>query len=136
MRHVLLDTNAYAAFKQGHDEIIKILQHADKISLSVIVLGELISGFTVGSKSKKNLEELNEFLGTPRVNIFSVDETTTRFYATVYASLRRKGKPIPTNDLWIAATALQHGYKLCSFDAHFNAIENLVITTTLTDFLL
>jgi tRNA(fMet)-specific endonuclease VapC len=136
MRKILLDTNAYVAFKQGHSEVLAILQHADMIGLNTIVLGELISGFVVGSKTQKNLEELNEFLSASRVSTLQIDETTSTFYARVYATLRKKGKPVPTNDLWIAATALQHGFKLCSFDAHFKTIDNLLITTSLSDFLL
>lgn len=136
MRKILLDTNAYVAFKQGRGEVLAILQNADMIGLNSVVLGELISGFVIGTKSQKNSEELNEFLNNSRVTTFPIDETTATFYARVYATLRKKGKPIPTNDLWIAATALQHGFKLCSFDAHFKAIDNLLIATSLADFLL
>ena len=136
MRKVLLDTNAYTAFKLGNKDVISILQHADIIGISVIVLGELIAGFNIGSQSKRNLDELNSFLNSPRVNIYPIDETTTNFYANIYAILRRKGKPIPTNDLWIAATALQQGCKLCSFDGHFASIDNLLISNTVPEFLL
>lgn len=136
MRRVLLDTNAYTAFKNGHPDVIAILQHADIIGISVIVLGELIAGFNNGSKYHKNLAELNTFLNTPRINIISIDVTTTSFYAQIYANLRLKGKPIPTNDLWIAASVLQQGYKICTFDKHFEYIENIMIATTLEEFLL
>lgn len=136
VRRILLDTNAYVAFKQGHQEVLAILQHADKIGMSTIVIGELVAGFHAGSKSEKNLLELNDFLNTARIQVFPVDEATVTYYARVYVSLRRKGKPIPTNDLWIAATALQQGYVLLSFDAHFKVIDGLVLTHTLADFLL
>lgn len=135
-RRLLLDTNAYAAFKQGNENVIAILQHADTVGISTIVLGELISGFTVGTRTRENLAELNDFLNMPRVAIFPVDEATAGFYAQVYAGLRRKGKPIPTNDLWIAAQALQQGCKLCSFDRHFQAVDNLLISTTVEEFVL
>lgn len=136
MRGVLLDTNAYVAFKQGNEQIISILQNANEVGINTVVLGELIGGFMFGSKYQKNLEELNEFLNAPRIRIFCVDENTATFYAKVYSTLRKKGKPIPSNDLWIAASALQHGCKLCSFDAHFNQVDNLLVTTTLAEFLL
>ncbi len=135
-RRLLLDTNAYIAFKQGNADVLEILQHADVIGMSSIVLGELISGFSVGTRTQENLTELNAFLDTPRIHIFSVDEVTAAFYAGVYAGLRRKGKPIPSNDLWIAAQTLQQGCKLCSFDRHFQAIDNLLISTTLAEFVL
>jgi tRNA(fMet)-specific endonuclease VapC len=134
MRSILLDTNAYSAFKKGMSSITTIIQHADIIGMSTIVLGELISGFTVGSKYQKNMSELHVFLDQKRVTVLPVDTTTCTFYAKIYANLRNKGKPIPTNDIWIAATTLQHGYKLCSFDKHFAEIENLIVATCLEDF--
>ena len=133
MKKVLLDTNAYAAFKNGHEDVIAILQQADIIGINSIVLGELTAVFMVGTKYKKNLAELNEFLESPRINIFSINKETVGFYAIIYASLRKKGKPIPTNDLWIAASALQQGCKLCSFDKHFSTIENLVVITNVDE---
>lgn len=136
MKRILLDTNAYTAFKNGHPDVIDILQHADIIGFSVIVLGELIAGFNHGSKYRKNLTELNAFLSSPRIAIFPIDATTTSFYAQLYANLRHKGKPIPTNDLWIAASVLQHGAKICTFDKHFGFIENIMIATSLEEFLL
>ncbi|TAK74534.1 MAG: type II toxin-antitoxin system VapC family toxin [Gammaproteobacteria bacterium] len=136
VRKVMLDTNAYTAFKRGHEEVLSILQHADTIGMSSIVLGELTSGFLVGSKYKRNMDELNQFLDSPHVHIFSIDEETVAFYAKIYATLRQKGKPVPTNDLWIAAATLQQGCKLCTFDNHFQSIDNLIVATTLTQFLL
>jgi predicted nucleic acid-binding protein len=136
MRKIMLDTNAYAAFKQGHEEVVAILQYADVIGISAIVLGELVAGFAVGTKTKENYDELNSFLNSSRIQILSIDEVTTSFYAQVYKTLRKKGKPIPTNDLWIASATLQHGYKLCTFDTHFKTIDNLMVATHLAEFLL
>jgi tRNA(fMet)-specific endonuclease VapC len=135
VKSVLLDTNAYVAFKQGNKDVLNILQHADSIGISTIVLGELIAGFTFGSKTKQNLQALQEFLKTPRIKMLPVDEVTATFYAHTYTHLRNKGKSISTNDLWIAAIALQYGYKLCSFDVHFKAVENLIVATTLEEFM-
>lgn len=136
MKKVLLDTNTYTAFKLGDIEILKILQSADLIGMSVVVLAELISGFSIGTKTNKNYAELNTFLASPRVTIFNSDDNTAHYYAQIYANLRRKGKPIPTNDLWIAACALQHGYKLCSYDKHFQFIDNLIVVSSETEFIL
>jgi len=135
VKKILLDTNAYAAFKSGHKDVLTILQHADVIGMSVIVLGELTSGFQAGSKYKKNMAELTTFLASPRINVFNVDTTTVSFYAKIYSTLRKKGKPIPTNGLWIAATAMQQGCSLCSFDKHFQFVDNLVVVTTVGDLL-
>ena len=66
MRPILLDTNAYAAFKRGNEEIIEIIRHVEKIGLSPIVLGELLGGFDHGTKSKQNRKELYQFLESSR----------------------------------------------------------------------
>lgn len=136
MKKIVIDTNIYSALMRGNVEILAILQHAEWVGLSVVSLGELIGGFSVGSKYEENLKQLNQFLDMPIVHVLSLNEATTAFYANVYASLRKKGQPIPTNDLWIAATTLQHGCKLCTFDAHFKHIDNLLVVTTLIEFLL
>lgn len=133
MRGVLIDTNAYAAFKQGLPDALDIVQRAPRIFISSIVIGELLAGFAAGSREAQNLAELEQFLASPRVVSASADEHTARYYAKVYRGLRARGRPIPTNDLWIAATALQHSCALFSFDAHFQAVEGLVIGATAAD---
>lgn len=94
------------------------------------MIGELLAGFAVGSREEKNRGQLRQFLASVRVAIGAVDEDTAVYYAKVYRTLRTKGRPIPTNDMWIAATALQHGCALFSYDGHFQAIEGLVVGTT------
>lgn len=136
MRKILLDTNAYCELMRGNTQVLAILQHAEWIGITATSLGELIGGFAFGSKYQENLEQLNRFLNKPTVSSVSVDETTATFYAQIYSFLRKKGKPIPSNDIWIAASALQHGCKLCTFDAHFKIIDNLLVATTLIEFLL
>jgi predicted nucleic acid-binding protein len=71
-----------------------------------------------------------------RVHILTVDDETAAYYATIYRNLRNKGHPIPTKDMWIAASALQHGYALFSYDGHFQAVDGLLIGSTPTDLLL
>lgn len=123
--NILLDTNAYSAFKLGQTEAVDIIQQAQNIAINSTVLGELMAGFAVGSREAKNRQELQQFLESSRVLVFPVDEVTAIYYATVYQLLRSKGRPIPTNDMWIAASALQHGYALFTHDNHFSAIDGL-----------
>ena len=104
---------------------MELLAAADEIVVNAVVLGELLAGFAAGTREAPNREELAAFLATPRVRTVAVDETTASFYGRVFALLRRKGRPIPTNDLWIAASALQHGLVLATRDEHFEAIEGL-----------
>ncbi len=133
---ILLDTNAYVAFKQGHPDAVEIVQRASRLALSSTMLGELLAGFAVGSREAKNRAELQQFLESERVHILLVDDGTAVYYATIYRLLRTKGRPIPTNDMWIAASALQHGYALFSYDGHFEHIDGLLVGATPTNLLL
>jgi tRNA(fMet)-specific endonuclease VapC len=135
VRPLALDTNAYTAFKRGDAEVLATLRQADKILISVTVLGELLAGFAAGSREATNREELSRFLASPRVQVVPGTAASADLYALVYAALRRKGAPIPSNDLWIAASALEHGAALLSFDAHFGQIDGLRVGTRLADFL-
>ena len=135
MRPILLDTNAYTAFMLGAVEVIEVIAHADQLFLTPIVLGELLGGFAAGTREPKNRAELARFLDSPRVEVLGVTAQTADSYALVYAGLRRKGQPIPTNDLWIAASALEHGAALLTRDAHFSHIDGLRSGQRLDDFL-
>ena len=78
-----------------------------------------------GSREVQNRKELELFLDSPRVQVIGSDETTAEFYAEVYRNLRRAGRPIPTNDMWIAAAAMQHGAAVFTLDPHFGDVEGL-----------
>ena len=135
MRPIALDTNAYAAFKRGDEQIVAVLQHAPTIIVCVTVLGELLGGFAAGQRESHNRSELTQFLNTPRVKVVPGTTATADLYALVYAALRRKGQPIPTNDLWIAASSLEHGAALLTFDVHFQYIDGLSAGARLEDFI-
>jgi tRNA(fMet)-specific endonuclease VapC len=135
MRPILLDTNAYTAFMLGEAAVVEVVAHAERICVNSIVLGELLGGFAAGSREAKNRAELARFLDSPRVEIVTVTAQTADSYALVYSGLRRKGQPIPTNDLWIAASALEHGAALLTHDAHFAQIDGLRCGQRLEDFL-
>lgn len=135
MKQILLDTNAYVAFKRGDAEAIDILRYVETIGISSIVLGELLAGFSTGQQDAKNRRELSEFLDSPRVSVLPVNDETADFYARVYARLKRRGKPIPTNDLWIAAAALQHGAAVFTYDQHFAHVEGIVTINRLAQVL-
>ncbi|NDG41397.1 MAG: type II toxin-antitoxin system VapC family toxin [Betaproteobacteria bacterium] len=135
MRSILLDTNAYTAFKLGDAAVVEVVAHAERLCLNSVVLGELLGGFAAGTREAKNRAELAQFLDSPRVEVLPVTAQTADSYALVYSGLRRKGQPIPTNDLWIAASALEHGAGLLTRDAHFAQIDGLRCGQTLEDFL-
>ena len=125
MKRLLIDTNIYSHALRGDKSIAAILQKADSICISSISIGELISGFKGGSRETRNQEELDIFLSSSRVTVFPVDEGTAVFYAEIRQNLKTIGKPIPTNDIWIAACAFQHGLKVFTADVHFTSIPGL-----------
>lgn len=135
MRPILIDTNAYTAFMLGDAAVVEVVAHAERICLNSIVLGELLGGFAAGTRESRNRAELARFMDSPRVEVLPVTAETADSYALVYSSLRRKGQPIPTNDLWIAASALEHGAALLTRDTHFGQIDGLRCGQRLEDFL-
>lgn len=131
MKTIMLDTNAYAHFKRGKEAILQQIRRAESILLPVPVLAELRVGFKGGTKEQENLRELETFLANPRVSVAILTEQTALVYAEIYTSLKRKGSPIPLNDVWIAAAALEQGAILMSEDAHFRQIEGLLLNVPL-----
>lgn len=135
MRPILLDTNAYTAFMLGEAEVVEVVAHADTLYLNSVVLGELLGGFAAGTREQKNRAELARFLDSPRVEVLPITAQTADSYALVYSGLRRRGQPIPAHDLWIAASALEHGAAVLTRDAHFAQIDSLRCGQRLDDFL-
>lgn len=127
MKRILLDTNVYAAFKRADPRAVALVQEADYIGINSVVAGELLAGFICGKKNRENRKQLDQFLDSPRVSMLVVDDNTAEFYASAWKKLRDKGKPIPTNDIWVAASAMQHGLALATLDGHFEAIEGLLL---------
>ena len=125
MANILIDTNIYTYALKGDEDVTSILHKASKIGISSVSIGELLSGFKGGRKEKENLEELESFLDSPRVYLYNVDYTTAEYYAIILNRLKERGEPIPTNDIWIAATAFQYGLKLFSKDLHFSHVPGL-----------
>ena len=125
MRQLLIDTNIYSYALRGDDDVVEVLRKSEQIGISVISIGELLSGFKGGGREKKNREELEIFLDSSRVVVYPVDEDTSEFYAEIINNLREIGKPVPTNDVWIAAIAFQNGLKLFTKDIHFKTIPGL-----------
>ena len=124
---VSLDTSAYSALDRGHVGILTTLEHADEIILSVIAIAELLSGFGAGRHYQRNRSELQRFLGLPNVMAGNLDFTTADRYAEIAVYLRRQGTPVPTNDILIAAHAMQHGLQVVTLDKHFQAMPQVSI---------
>ena len=128
MSALAIDTNAYSGFMRGQAGMVKALRSAHEIHLPLIVLAELLAGFAAGTRGRKNRDELGQFMASPRVHLLKPDEKTAHHYADIFAALRGKGTPIPTNDLWIAALTRQHRLPLLTLDAHFSTVPGLVVS--------
>ena len=125
--NILLDTSAYSELHRGNETVLQVMRQAATVAVPSIVLGELYSGFKAGTKYSENSERLAKFLAKPTVRVVNVTEATALRYAEVNHYLRSKGKPIPTNDVWIAALALEHGFQLLTIDSHFHEIPMLLL---------
>jgi tRNA(fMet)-specific endonuclease VapC len=125
--NVVLDTSAYSALRRGQQTILDVLRRSETVAVPAVVLGELYSGFRAGTRWAENTELLTRFLSKPSVRVLNVTEETALRYAEVDVYLRRKGRPIPRNDVWIAAVAIEYGLQLLTLDEHFREIPLLLI---------
>ena len=122
-----IDTNTYTALKNGNLELMHILENADELLVSATVLGELYSGFQIGNLTEKNLSEMQTFLSKPGVQIISVTDEIAFRYGYIVKTLQNQGTPIPTNDIWIAASTMETGSILLSNDKHFTHVPGLIV---------
>lgn len=126
MRRMLLDTSAYSNLMRGNKKIAELLNEADEVFFSPIVLGEILSGFKRGSKEKENKSVLKDFLSITNVRVLNIDESTAERYSIIIDYLKKNGTPIPTNDIWIAASAMQNGLCLLTTDRHFAILPQIL----------
>jgi tRNA(fMet)-specific endonuclease VapC len=122
---LLLDTNAYTALRLGRDVVAEQVQRSEQVLLSVVVAGELLFGFRHGSRYDENAGALREFLGDPNVTVLPIAWTTAEIFGRLSATLRKRGTPIPTNDIWLAAQAMEADATLLSSDRHFGRVDGL-----------
>jgi tRNA(fMet)-specific endonuclease VapC len=122
---IVLDTNRYRDFCEGNSETLDVMQRARRVYLPFIVLAELRAGFLCGTLARRNEKSLTVFLNSPRVRVLMADEETTHHFARIFAQLRLQGTPIPVNDIWIAALAVQHDLLLFSRDQHFDCLPQV-----------
>jgi len=122
---VLLDTNAYSALRRGQELVVEQVRRSEEVLLSMIVIGELLFGFRNGSRYEENAQDLQTFVQDPHVRLLTLTWETTDWFGRISAELRKKGRPIPTNDIWIAAHTMEAGADLISSDPHFSYIDGL-----------
>ncbi len=123
----MVDTSAYAGLMRGHSGVVSALGRATVALVPSIVLGELHGGFVLGSRRAANEQALSEFLAEPFVRVAPVTQEVALRYGELWASLRRAGTPLPINDVWIAAVALDAGATVLSFDTDFERVPGLAL---------
>lgn len=117
------------ALKRGHDAVEELVRSAERVVLSVVVLGELYFGFHDGSRFRENVAQLDEFLDHPLVTLAPLTRSTADRFGRISTALKRSGTPIPTNDIWVAAQAMELGAEVVTFDEHFEHVPGLVVIT-------
>jgi len=125
---IMLDTSAYVGFKRNAVEAVEIIVKAELIVFSPVVMGELMFGFRNGTRFKENMDDLDRFLKHEAVDLMPIGKITSDRYSRIAVKLRQQGTPIPTNDIWIAAQAMEQGAELITSDQHFDKISGLVYT--------
>ncbi len=122
---LVLDTSAYSHFRANHHEVVERIASAEVVFLPTIVLGELEAAFRMGRRAADNRAKLEELLQEDFVAVLPVTAEVARRYGEVFATLRAAGTPIPVNDIWIAATTMDAGAHLVTFDRDFERVDAL-----------
>ena len=120
---LILDTNALSAAAEHDPSALGVVARAEYLAVPVIVLGEFRLGIAQSRHRASYENWLQEWISS--ITVLDIDDDTTRSYAAIGLELKRKGKPIPTNDLWIAALCRQHSLPLLSRDRHFDFVPGL-----------
>lgn len=127
MKSLLIDTNILiAAFEHGYKLPDKARAY-DRVILPATVIGEYRAGITDSRQGRENAGKLDAYLRHATVETVPVTDLTAEYYAKVFQALKAKGQPIPQNDMWIAASALEHGADIVTYDPHFRAIPMLTV---------
>jgi predicted nucleic acid-binding protein len=120
-----IDTSSYSALQRSDPRVDKWFRPDHQLLVPIIVIGELRAGFAYGNKQETNNILLDKFLASSYTEILHTTERTAELFAEVYAELRRIGRPINSNDIWIAALALEHDVPLLTLDNDFSNIAKL-----------
>lgn len=126
MKRILLDTSAYSSLMRGNKKIAELLDEADEVFLCAVVVGELLAGFKRGTREQENKTILKDFLSISNVGSLNIDDSTAERYSIILDYLKKCGTPIPTNDIWIASSAMQNGLLLLTADQHFSLLPQVV----------
>lgn len=122
---IAIDTDIAIKFLNGDEAIDNFLLKFHEIFMPVVVAGELIFGALNSKHAEQNLARHKKLI--QRAHVLDITENTASIYAKTRMNLKKKGKPIPENDLWIASICIEHKMPLISYDAHFEDIDHLIL---------
>jgi len=122
---VALDTNRLTDLFQGDAALAERLGACEEVWIPLVVLAEMKAGFLGGAQRQRNEILLQELLAKETVGVLFPGRETAEHYARLFVQLKRAGTPVPDNDLWIAALALEHDLLLITRDRHFERIPQL-----------
>lgn len=126
MSAVLPDTSVAIAALRGHAASAEALATADRVAISPVVEAELLTG-AARAPTARDRGRVGEFLDGPRIERLVIARETAVRYAAIKGALRRDGTPVPTNDIWIAASAMEHGLRVLTLDRHFLEIRQILV---------
>ena len=124
---IVIDTNVYCLCDMSQEQALDSVERAASLFIPSIVYGELYYGFRHGKRFETNLKRLDQFVQEYDVQIIPVDLDVARKFGDIFASLRKKGTPIPTNDIWISACCMSVGGTLLTSDQHFKTVEQIQV---------
>ena len=115
----------YSKYQRGEPRVVEHVDRAEWVGVPSVVVGELWAGFLLGTGADENIRRLEDFLNRAVVEVLFADEDVAHIYGEIFVDLRGKGRPLPTNDIWIAATAARAGATVLTFDEHFREIARV-----------
>ncbi len=127
MKKIVLDTNAYVRLLVGDEQVLSVLANADAVYVPAAVLGELYAGFKGGMREIDNNRRLEQFLQKETVHILPSTQHTAAVFGEIKYNLKTAGTPLPINDVWIAAHAVEAGAYLITFDKHYLKVPGLLL---------
>lgn len=125
-----LDTSAYSNLRRGHPAVIDHIAEAETVIIPAVVVGELHAGFSLGSRRAENVHVLDEFIAELFVQVVPITANVAQRYGDWFATLRKAGTPVPTNDIWVAACAQEASAALLTFDhdfKHFGGLQLMLL---------
>jgi tRNA(fMet)-specific endonuclease VapC len=124
---LILDTSAYSAFNRGDRRLKDFFSTSNQLLVPLVVIGELRAGFLLGTKAQENEALLQKLLDSANITTITLTDRTTVLFAAIFQRLRTAGTPINTNDMWIAALALEHDSLLLTLDSDFHRVPDLLV---------